>query len=62
MSEKIPPNFRKEALEYVEAQLETMAKYGSAPTLSAEEYRNLVDEVAAVGLKIWERSVARSGE
>jgi hypothetical protein len=35
------------AKEYVDKQLETMKKYGSAPReMSKEEYKALIDEVA----------------
>lgn len=34
------------AKEYVDKQLETMKQFGSAPPISKEEYKALVDEVA----------------
>lgn len=48
--------FRQQAREYVDAQLATMEKYGSAPILSVAEYYSLVDEMQAIGEKLWTRT------
>jgi hypothetical protein len=37
----------KAAREYVDAQLETMKRYGSAPNLTAQAYDSLVKKVVA---------------
>lgn len=46
-------SFRAAAMRYVDSQVDIMEKYGSITQLSAAEYYALVDEVAAVGRKLW---------
>ena len=47
MSANGDPKNIEAAKEYVDKQLETMKKYGSAPDdFSEEEYQSLVDEIA----------------
>lgn len=50
---RTPESFRTAAEEYVEKQLATMRKFGSARVLTPAEYCGLIDEVALVGQKMW---------
>lgn len=52
-------SFRIAAMEYVDTQLATMGKYGSAPILSPGEYNGLVEEMEKIGRKLW---LASGGE
>lgn len=48
------PDFRVNARNYVDEQLAVLGK--SARVLSQDEYSELVDEVEAVGRKLWRDS------
>lgn len=48
--------FRVAAVRYVNDQLDTMAKYGSAKILSPEEHEKIVLEVQKVGESLWTNS------
>jgi hypothetical protein len=51
--ERTNASFRGAAMDYVEAQLNVMRKYGSNPILSPEQYYKLVAKIEAVGKELW---------
>lgn len=45
--------FRVAARRYVDDQMDTMAKYGSAKILTTDEYEELIMRVQNVGEDLW---------
>lgn len=47
------------AQRYVDSQMETMRKHGSAPELSPEEYRALVEDIYSITMRLRARARRR---